>query len=269
MGIEVTSVGSSSSGNSYIIRSKNNVVILDVGLSGKKIKEGLSTLGIAPADVDAIMVTHEHVDHVKSIRLMAKTCANADVITSRGTYEACDNMKDIAQSRIQFVRNGDELSVGDINVDVFALSHDAAEPVGYALESGGERLCIVTDTGMVTEAIREELVAADKLVFESNYEEDLLLMGPYPYSVKRRILGDHGHLSNELAGTTLTEILNRRKDSRQSAKAPRIMLAHISTTNNTPSQARHTVESIMKKSGHNGGADYHMIVAAKEGVTKL
>lgn len=269
MGIELASVGSSSSGNSYIIRGEDTVVILDVGLSGKKIREGLHATGLKPADVDAILITHEHIDHIKSIRLMAKECRNAEIITSEGTYRACENMRHIDSERVTFVRGGDRLQVGGLDISVFSLSHDAAEPVGYALSCGEDKLVVVTDTGMVTEEIRRELVGATKLVFESNYEENLLLMGPYPYNVKRRILGDFGHLSNVIAGNMLSEVIGRQRKDKELAGAPRIMLAHISTTNNTAGQARYTVESIMKKNGFNDGADFNMVIAAKEGITKL
>ena len=269
MGIELTSIGSSSSGNSYIIRGGETVVILDVGLSGKKIKAGLAELELRTCDVDAILVTHEHVDHIKSIRMMARECRQARIITSEGTYNACDSMKDIDGGRLTFVSGGESLTVGELGIRTFKLSHDAAEPVGFALEYEDDRLVVVTDTGIVTEEIRKEIMRANKIVFESNYEENLLLMGPYPYNVKRRILGDFGHLSNEIAGNMLSEMVQRQKEEAELLKAPRIMLAHISTTNNTAGQARYTMESIMKKHGHNSGADYDMIIAAKEGITRL
>lgn len=266
MSLEVISIGSSSSGNSYIIRSDETVLLLDVGLSGRKIKDALASLAISPEDVQAIMITHEHIDHVQSVKVMCKTCCNAVVLASRGTVSACSKFSEISETRIKYVEAGDTHRIGDIDVKIFALSHDAAEPVGYAMKHEGDHLAVVTDTGIVTDEILEELVKANKLVFESNYEENLLLMGPYPYQVKRRILGDHGHLSNELAGNILSEVMNRREES---AVTPKIMLAHLSTTNNTASQARYTVESILKRNNQHDGADYHMIIAAKEGLTHL
>lgn len=266
--LKVTSIGSSSSGNSYIIRSDTTVLLLDVGLSGKKIKEGLASCGISPEEVDAILITHEHVDHVQSIKVMARACSRARVIASAGTIGACDRLAQVGEDRLVVTAGGEHHLIGDIEIRVFALSHDAAEPVGYAMGHGDDRLAVVTDTGIVTEEIVTELVQANKLVFESNYEENLLLMGPYPYTVKRRILGDHGHLSNELAGNVLSEVLRKRAAGAE-AGTPQVMLAHISTTNNTPSQARYTVEAILKKNGHNEGADYRLTIAAKEGLTEL
>lgn len=269
MGIEITSVGSSSSGNSYIIRSEEAAVILDVGLSGKKIKAALSDLGVELSEIKALMITHEHIDHVNSIRMMAKACPNAVVVTSQGTYDACPKMQEVDDERIRFVKSGDNLRLSDIEVNVFALSHDAAEPIGYSVASGDDRATIVTDTGIVTDDMRHELVRANKLVFESNYEDNYLMMGPYPYSVKLRIQSEYGHLSNELAGKTLSEILSHKKRMSDVTKAPKIMLAHLSTTNNTAMQAKDTVNTIMQKNGYTDGADFHMIIAAKEGMTKL
>lgn len=269
MGIEITSIGSSSSGNSYIIRSDETALILDVGLSGKKIKGALEDTGIAPSDIKAILITHEHVDHVNSIRVMSKACKNAVIVTSKGTYDACPKLQDVEDERLRFVKSGDCLKISDIEVNVFELSHDAAEPVGYSMASGDDRAAVVTDTGIVTDDIRQEMIKANKLVFESNYEDNFLMMGPYPYSVKLRIQSEYGHLSNELAGKALSEFLNYKKRINDVVKAPKIMLAHLSTTNNTAMQAKDTVKTIMHKNGYNDGSDFHMIIAAKEGMTKL
>ena len=207
MSIGIVSIGSSSSGNSYIVSDGKTRLLLDVGLSGKRIREGLAARSLSPGDIRGILVTHEHVDHVKSIRMMARECGDARVYTSRGTAGGCPNFKYVSKDRLALVSSQEVFNIGSIQVKAFSLSHDAAEPLSYSFKSGGRQLTVVTDTGVVTDEIFQEIRTADVLVLEANHEVNLLEMGPYPYSVKRRILGDHGHLSNETAGRTLSSML--------------------------------------------------------------
>lgn len=271
MGIKIYSIGSSSSGNSYVLSGNGTNLILDTGLSGKKIKQGLAELGIRPADVSGILVTHEHIDHVKSIRLMSKSCENAKIYVSRGTAAACDVFSEIAPERISYVAAGEEFDISKLSVKGFGLSHDANEPLSFSFSDGRERLSVITDTGIATDEICEIMRDSDKLVFESNHEEEMLLMGPYPYSVKRRILGEYGHLSNKCAGQTLATALVKRLDSPDidGKGIPEIMLAHLSTTNNTPHNARWTVMDELSREGFEKDRDYRLEVALKEGVTAI
>ncbi len=260
MAIEVISIGSSSSGNSYIIKTGGRVILLDVGLTAKKIVGALTDNGLAPEDVDAVFVTHEHVDHVKSVRAVCRKCCNADFYATRGTIVGTANFAYVPDDRLHIVSAGDTLIIGEtgeaqpedrknVRVDVFEISHDAREPVSYAFTCGGEKLAVVTDTGIITDSIFEAISDADKLVFESNHDEGLLMYGEYPYPVKMRIKSDHGHLSNKYAGETLAKLLENRKTmaagmvhgpSEAGDRSPRpleIMLAHLSfhTTRATPS----------------------------------
>lgn len=266
MGIRITSIGSSSSGNSYLIRSEQTTLLLDLGLSAKKIKEALSQNNIEKQDVAGVLITHEHIDHVKSVRQISKDCDNARFFASRGTIDNTDKFDHVEEERINYVQAGDSFAIGDIIVKAFELSHDAAEPLGFSFSSGGDYLSVVTDTGIITEEIMLEMKKANKLVFESNHEEQMLLMGPYPYTVKRRILSDHGHLSNIATGEVLAEVLNSHCEQFGQLQ---IMLAHLSDTNNTAYQARITVCDILRESGFENNRDYSIIVAAKEGITEL
>ncbi|MBQ0004772.1 MAG: MBL fold metallo-hydrolase [Clostridiales bacterium] len=263
--LKVYSIGSSSSGNSYIIQGGSTAVLLDVGLAGKTIKQGIAEAGLSPADIQGILVTHEHIDHVRSVNMMAKNCSEAMLYASRGTIGGCSNFNKVDKSRINLVAAGDCFTIGDLSVKTFALSHDAKEPVSYSFECGGDRLSVVTDTGVVTEDIYKEIICSNKLVFESNHEEGLLMVGPYPYSVKRRILSDYGHLSNAASGDALSRMLKDRTYDGQ----PDIMLAHLSSNNNTPSQAEWTVTEKLADKGFDRMRDYRLDIALKEGLSVL
>ena len=231
MAVEIVSIGSSSSGNSYIILAGSRTILLDVGLTAKKIIGALEHFDIAPEEVDAVLVTHEHVDHVKSVRAISRKCCNAVFYTSRGTYEATENFAYVPEERLRIVAAGDSVVLGDhqydssvdgeasgntdnaVSIDVFPLSHDAREPLGYAVSCGGEKLAVVTDTGIITDDIYEAIKDAGKLVFESNHDEHLLMFGEYPYYVKQRIKSDLGHLSNDYAGNVLSRLLSERYEN--------------------------------------------------------
>lgn len=278
MGIEVISVGSSSSGNSYIIRAGGSTVILDVGLPARRITGALEELGISPDEVDAVLITHEHVDHVKSVRAVSRKCCNAVFCASRGTVEHTQNFAYVPEERLRLVAAGDEFVLGDLSgysdycsnvkISAFALSHDAAEPLSYTIEAEGEKLAVVTDTGIISEGIYEAVRYSDLLVLEANHDEHMLMFGEYPYPVKVRIKSDFGHLSNDYAGDVLARILGERRAAGAEADSPlRIMLAHLSFHNNIPLFARQTVEDALGRGGFRSGGDYMLTVAAKEGLT--
>ena len=307
MSLEIISVGSSSSGNSYIILAGRRTLILDAGLPAKTIMAALEYLGTDPADVDAVLLTHEHTDHVKSVRAVSRKCCNAVFYTSMGTAECTPNFSYVPVERVCLISAGDAVVLSDaasypathlgkavrayeeimaeqasagaadwvaecsdnynnVTIKAFPLSHDAAEPLGFTVEYGGEKLAVVTDTGVITDEIFEAIKDADAVVFESNHDEHMLMFGEYPYNVKLRIKSDRGHLSNDYAGNVLARLLSCRS-GRPAKKPLRIMLAHLSFHNNAPLFARHTVDDILAANGFVKGADYILEVAAKEGLT--
>ena len=267
--IEIVSVGSSSSGNSYIIMTESRTVLVDAGLPAKRIVSALEHFGTDPADVDAVLITHEHVDHVKSVRAISRKCCNAFFYVSRGTFENATGFSYVPQERIVLLSAGEIVRIDnddDMEIGAFPLSHDAAEPLGFTITAGGEKLAIVTDTGVVTEEIYAAINDAGLLVFEANHDLDMLMFGEYPYPVKVRIKGEKGHLSNDYAGDVLASILTDRK-AREEQEPLRIMLAHLSFHNNAPLFARQTVEDALGAAGFHKGEDYLLDVAAKEGIT--
>ena len=281
--MQIISIGSSSSGNSYIIKAAGRAIILDVGLSCKAIMAALEEEQIEPADVAAVLVTHEHVDHVKSVRAVSRKCSKATFYASRGTIESAAAFSYVPEERLTFISAGETFAIdsaddyqggGDITITAFELSHDALEPIGYTIEADGEKLSVITDTGIIKDETYEAISDSDQLVFEANHDVDMLMFGEYPYPVKVRIKGDKGHLSNDYAADALSQIIRDRKErgslqGESEVKPLRIMLAHLSFHNNAPLFARQTVEDRLGADGFRPGTDYLLEVAMKEGLTYM
>lgn len=241
MSLKICSLASGSSGNCYVIKSEDTVLLVDAGLSGKQICERLYNIGIDAEDVDAILITHEHSDHIRGLSPLLKL--NRQIYTSAKTFEAIN--LDLKPDLCNSFRPGESFCVGSINIESFSTSHDAADPVGYCLSDAENCICIVTDTGFVSEKIATYMAKADILVLESNHDENILKVGPYPWFLKQRILSDKGHLSNEAAATALAELIA----SENSSKKRLVLLAHLSKENNFPEMARATMENILREKG--------------------
>lgn len=265
MGLGFFSVASSSSGNSYVLFTEDVGIILDVGVSGKKIKEALSDYQIPFDLIKGILITHEHTDHVKSIRIACKTFENAKVYCSKGTEEGSIRISELPSERKQIICSGESFKIGDISVKTFSLSHDAAEPIGFSFEKGDNKITVVTDTGLVTDEMISEMCDSDILLLESNHEIRILEMGSYPYQTKRRILGDLGHLSNETAGNALCEAMSRRVKS----TVLEVILGHISSENNTYEHARLAVKNILEENDIIVGKDINVETATKNQISRL
>lgn len=239
MGLSFCAIASGSSGNSYMVRSDDTVLLVDVGVSGKRIAEGLARGGASLEDVNAILVTHEHSDHVKSLGVMQKKCPQAMVFSNLGTFRHIGG--EVEEARHMAFATGESFAVGDITVTSFAVSHDAEEPVGFTFAKGESKLAIVTDTGVVTEEIFTAVRGSDLIVLEANHDENVLMYCKYPYHIKRRILSDHGHLCNEAAAACIARIL------REEEKRPVFLLAHLSKENNLPDMALLTVRNCLEE----------------------
>ena len=237
-------LASSSSGNCYLIKSDSTNILVDAGISGSKIYECLKELKISSDQVDAVLLTHEHGDHVRSAATLAKKTVNAVFYATRGTIEGMERrFASVPGERLVTINGSQNFEVGDIKVTAFETSHDAAEPVSYFFCRKNKKIAIVTDTGVITPAIEEAIKDADILILESNHEVNILLYGRYPYNVKHRILSNIGHLSNEAAGECLCGFLR----DRNSDNVPCVYLAHLSKENNTPQQAMLTVKNILEE----------------------
>lgn len=234
MPIVVHSLASGSSGNSILIKDDNTSLLIDAGIGIRKIVAGLETARVNPADLSAILITHEHSDHIAGAVRMARRFGVPLVATAPTL--ACINDADCVPTRV--IDASDEISVGDLNVRSFPISHDAACPVGYSIMSNSATVCSATDTGILTSEIRNEAMHADLLILESNHDVEMLRTGPYPYYLKRRILGDRGHISNDTASGFLIDLA-------ESSRQVSIWLAHLSRTNNTPKMALVTAQYML------------------------
>lgn len=264
MAFRFCSFASGSSGNSYLIKTDRAALLLDCGITGKREISGLLDCGTDPSELSAILITHEHLDHVRSLRMMAKAAPQAAVYGTEGTLAALGDRVPTGRARCVDPAAG-AFAVGDVEVAPFRLSHDAADPVGYAFSCGGRTAAVLTDSGRVTEAEFREIREADLLVLEANHEENILLMGPYPYPLKQRILSDRGHLSNSGCAETLVRVLRERRNPR----VPRIALAHISKMNNSPAQAGITVKNRLFEEGLFEGRDYTLTVFQRDRASGL
>ncbi|MCQ2550977.1 MAG: MBL fold metallo-hydrolase [Clostridia bacterium] len=250
------SFSSDSSGNSYLIKNESTAILLDVGISCKKIEAGLKENSLTLSDVDGILLTHEHIDHVKSVGTVRKK-SGATFYLSEGTLDSID-----MEEGFQVVKAGESFKVGDILVKAFNLSHDAKEPIGYSLSDQDGKIVVVTDTGIVTDEIADEVSTADLLVIEANHEVNILRLGDYPYQVKRRILGEYGHLSNEASGKCILDFVKAKE-----GKVPKVVLAHLSSKNNTPIQAYLTIRNILEEGEIFVGKDLEMDVIVKDQIS--
>ena len=249
---------SGSSGNCSLVSAGGTDLLIDAGMTGKLITGALNEVGADPSRLSAIVVTHEHSDHIKSIGVLSRKY-DIPVYANEGTWRAMSPLiGDVAMKNIRTFITGQNFYIGDIDVTPFPLSHDAAEPVGYAFFHRGSRLVYMTDTGFVPEPMRETAAGADLLFLESNHDVDMLKSGPYPYPLKRRILSDKGHLSNAAAGELIKKLYP--------TGVRRVILAHLSKENNTEQVAYNTVKHALDESGVSE-KDFFLAVAHRDHVT--
>jgi phosphoribosyl 1,2-cyclic phosphodiesterase len=203
---------------------------------------GLKERGSSASEVSAVLITHEHIDHVKGLRVLLKRLGNTPAFANKKTWARIDSSE--FEECCQTFLTGEAFFIGDIQVKPFATVHDAAEPVGYSFVSQGRKLSIVTDTGVLKPELLEEISDSDTIVLEANHEEIMLKLGSYPYFLKQRILSDHGHLSNQAAADGICQIMGRGE------KQPTILFAHLSRENNRPESLLRTVRETFSTKGY-------------------
>jgi phosphoribosyl 1,2-cyclic phosphodiesterase len=241
MGIRFTVLASGSTGNATIVQSDDATVLIDAGLSAKKLEELMRERGVAGHHLNAILVTHEHADHIKGLGAMARKF-DLPIYANEATWESMERqVGEIAAEKRVVIETGETVTFGSMRTTTYAISHDAAEPVGYVFEDDEVKLSLATDLGYVSDKVRQMIEDSDVLVLESNHDVDMLRMGRYPWNIKRRILSDIGHLSNEAAGEALCQLLTDR--------TKRVYLAHLSLDHNLMDLAKLTVNNILENNG--------------------
>ncbi|MBC1212021.1 MBL fold metallo-hydrolase [Listeria booriae] len=234
-------LASGSSGNATLIETANQTILVDCGLSGKKIENLFGEVGRSMTDVDAILVTHEHVDHIKGLGVLARRY-EVPIYANAKTWAAMEPSIGEINSAQKFQFDMETVkSFGSLQVESFGVSHDAAEPMFYIFHSGKKKFVMITDTGYVSDRMKGHIANADAYLFESNHDVGMLRMGRYPWNVKRRILGDEGHVSNEDAGIAMSEVIGDA--------TKRIYLGHLSKDNNMKDLARMSVSQTLADEG--------------------
>ncbi|MDO5490960.1 MAG: MBL fold metallo-hydrolase [Bacillota bacterium] len=256
MSLKFCSFASGSSGNSYLIKNDDTAILIDAGISGKRILQGLEETRTPRDAVSALLVTHEHIDHVKSLPVLTKRIPGLEIFANEATWEAIE--RPVPEETKKMFITGEPFAVGSLRIRPFPVPHDAAEPVGFSVNGDGSKVSLVTDAGYITEEIIEEILDADLLLLEANHEREMLLMGHYPYPLKQRILSDEGHLSNLSAGECLCRIVERNRKKRQ------ILLGHLSGENNDPHVALLTVENTLMEREIYTGGDLQVKVASRD-----
>jgi phosphoribosyl 1,2-cyclic phosphodiesterase len=256
MSLTFCSFSSGSSGNCSLVKSKKTAVLVDAGISTYRILQSLGYVGTGLGDVSALLITHEHTDHIRSIRAVNRKLPHITTYANIGTWKHIENLVDEKQRSV--FKTGEAFTIADMEIKPFRLSHDATEPVGYSFRSGGKQISIITDTGFLNEEILDEIIDADLLAIEANHDTEMLKMGRYPYFLKRRILGEKGHLSNVDAASVICRLLSQKDKFRQ------VLLAHLSRENNFPEMAYQTVKNLLEEKNFYIGKHLRLNIIARD-----
>lgn len=236
--LKISVLASGSTGNATYVETPAHKILIDAGLSGKKLEELMNSINRTLENVDSLFVTHEHSDHSKGVGVLARRYG-LDVYANEGTWEAMGSkIGKIAVEQKHILAPGQVQSLGGLDVESFSVSHDAVEPQFYEVHYHNKSFAIVTDTGYVSERVLGTISDADGYLFECNHDVEMLRMGGYPWPLKQRILSDTGHLSNEDGANGLMAALGNR--------TKRIYLGHLSQENNVKALAHMTVQTIMQ-----------------------
>lgn len=252
--VEVCTLASGSSGNCLLVSDGATHILVDAGISCRRITTALKALGVAPETLAAVLVTHEHTDHIAGLATMTKQLS-VPVYASRGTGRQLCYRIPFLEEVLHTFTPGECFPVGGMEVETFPTPHDAAESNGYALTACGRKAAVVTDLGHVTEEVRRGVRGAELLVAEANHDVEWLQSGSYPYFLKSRILGDRGHLSNEAGAELVWQSVEEG--------AHTVVLAHLSQENNTPQRAYDVVRTTLEGRGARIGRDVVLEVAPR------
>lgn len=236
----LSTLASGSSGNAAVLSGGRTNILIDAGISNRRIIYGLKNLDIGKEDLGAIVITHEHSDHIRGLRVLIKN-TSSPIYAPSGTARHIIRNVDGSEGRIIQFSPGDSFDVGDISVISFPTPHDSISSCGYSFFHRREKVTCVTDFGHITDDIAEAVTGSDILMLEANHDEDMLRYGPYPYFLKKRILSDQGHLSNSECG--------RLAVLAASSGTRRLILAHLSRENNTPGNAEEEVRKALSEAG--------------------
>ena len=257
--VNFISLISGSSGNATLISDGKTHILTDCGMSGARLKDALKKVGIAPETLSALLITHEHIDHVKGAGVIARRY-NLPVYGTEKTLTKMD-CGAINEDLLNAVKPDADFEIGGIGICPFSIPHDAADPVGYSHFIENSKYSLATDIGHMNDYIFEHISGSRAVLLESNHDVEMLQFGSYPYPLKRRILSDIGHLSNENAAKCAVELLKSGTE--------RIALGHLSQENNTPEIALLDTYNALTDAGSKVGEDIQLTVAQRFEVTRI
>lgn len=262
--MRLASIASGSSGNCIYAGSDNTHLLIDAGISNKRIETGLSDLGINASEIDGVLITHEHIDHIGGLGVFSRR-HKVPIYAAAGTINEIKKVKSLGEYDFDLFKEispDEEFVIGDLSVMPFSIYHDAVSPCGYRINSTGKSAAVVTDLGTYDHYIVNHLQELDAMVIEANHDIRMLETGPYPFYLKRRIMGDYGHLSNERSGQLLCELLHDR--------VKRIFLGHLSKENNLAELAFETVKlEITMGENEYKGTDFNIEVAPRDRLSSI
>jgi len=235
--ISICPLASGSKGNSLFVSWKNNSILIDAGLSGIEIERRLESKSLSPESLTAIIVTHEHSDHIRGVGILSRRY-NIPVYINKNTYERASSLGKLAG--LQFFECGNRFKIDNMEISPFTISHDAVDPAGFTLEYKAKKIGIATDLGIATNLVKEHLKKCSFLYLEANHDPDMLINGPYPWHLKQRIKGRQGHLSNMDSKELLRQLNNKN--------LKHVTLAHLSEENNTPEKAYNAAKAALNSS---------------------
>ncbi|MFA5880837.1 MAG: MBL fold metallo-hydrolase [Eubacteriales bacterium] len=239
--MRVCTLGSGSSGNATYIEGHASAVLIDAGLSGKAVVGSLEAIGVDPASIDGILITHEHIDHIKGVGVLSRKFDFKVYATEQTWDEMKPVIGKIPEANQCILEPERVLEIEGLQIEHFNTSHDAVDSIGFCLQSQGVKVGVATDTGYLTSSARKYIDGSDLLIFEANHDLQMLKTGRYPWTLKRRILSDRGHLSNIASAHCLASLIN--------GKTTGVILAHLSQENNLPELAYSTVTKVLEEAG--------------------
>ncbi len=252
---------SGSSGNAIYAGCDAGHLLVDAGISCARVAAEMRRIGLTPAQLSGILVTHEHTDHIRGVGVLSRKY-DLPVYATEGTWAAMESkLGDVSLKNMRIFEPQQDFYLGGMNITAFDIPHDAAQPVGFRISLGSARLSVATDIGHVREGWLNAVSGSDAVILESNYDPDMLNAGPYPYALKKRILGKRGHLANDEAGKVAAELVKRG--------ARQIVLGHLSKENNFPELAETCCALALKAAGIVPGVDANLTVARRDELTGL
>lgn len=246
---------SGSSGNSIYVSSNYGSILIDAGLPGKSIENALASIKRDPNKINAIFITHEHIDHVKGVGVLSRRY-NIPIFANELTWRGMEKSIGKIKEENRKVIDRDSINIKDMHISSYSIPHDAADPVGYTIACGKNKVSIATDLGYFSKEVEENVKGSDVVLLESNHDVEMVKFGPYPYPLKRRILSDVGHLSNYDCGKAIVNMIK--------SNCKNVVLGHLSKTNNYPELAYETVVSVLREEGIKVNEDVLISMAKRD-----